>query len=186
VDALITGKTPDAAAFKRTSTTTTHALAPERWSASMKTIQSLVVSAALAAGMAAPALAAQSDPERIIYRVAGVVDVNSDLATSFHWTNFSGVPETLRIVVRHVAGGQVANAIVTVPHLHTAVMSTRDVLILADSVLATGPVGGGTAAIAATSINFTCTAMVIQTNVNNAVGIALHMTRFNPIPATQE
>ena len=150
----------------------------------MKAIQSIMVLAAL--GCAAPVSAATTDPEVIIYRVSGVIDINSDLATSFHCTNFSGVPETLRIVVRQAAGGVVANAAVTVPHLNTAVMSTRDVAVLDDSTLATGPLGGGTAAIAATSRNFTCTAMVIQTHVINAVGIALHMTRFNPIPDTQE
>src|SRR4051812_28039157 len=39
----------------------------------MKTIQSLLVSAALAIGMAAPASAGVNDPEVIIYRFPGVV-----------------------------------------------------------------------------------------------------------------
>ena len=40
----------------------------------MTKIQALVVSAALAIGMVAPASAAQSDPEVIIYRFPGVKD----------------------------------------------------------------------------------------------------------------
>ena len=76
----------------------------------MTQIQALVVSAALAIGMAAPASAAQSDPEIIIYRFPGVTDnggaPNTGVATSFHCTNFSGASETIRFATR-AAGGAV-------------------------------------------------------------------------------
>jgi hypothetical protein len=59
----------------------------------MKTIQSVLVSAALAIAMAAPAGAATTDPEVIIYRFPGVFDsggaAGTGSATVFHCTNFS-------------------------------------------------------------------------------------------------
>jgi ABC-type uncharacterized transport system substrate-binding protein len=48
------------------------------------------------------------------------------------------------------------------------------------------PINVGTAAIAATSVNVTCTAVQVQSNNIAPVSIPLHMTRFNPIPGTQE
>jgi hypothetical protein len=61
----------------------------------------LVVSAALAIGMAAPASAAITDPEVIIYRFPGVRDSNAaenvGVATVFHCTNFSSVAENIRL-----------------------------------------------------------------------------------------
>src|SRR5262249_12237048 len=120
-----------------------------------------------------------------IYRVSGVIDDNNVLATSFHCTNFSGVTENVRIVTRSLAGPLVTNTAGTVPHLGTAILSTHHVFIYPDTNMSTGTFAG-TAAIAATSTNVTCTAMQVQTNVTNAVGIALHMTRFNPIAGTEE
>ena len=57
-----------------------------------------------------------------------------------------------------------------------------------DAPLFTNPssVQQGTAAIAATSINVTCTAVTVLPQGAFPTGFALHMTRFNPIPATQE
>src|SRR5262249_56625625 len=115
------------------------------------------------------------------------VDDGNVLATSFHCTNFSGVDENVRVVVRSPVGTLRANVAAPISHLNTIIWSTHDVFIYGGEVLLpTGILGGGTAAIAATSVNVTCTAMEVQSNVTNAVGIALHMTRFNPIPATQE
>jgi hypothetical protein len=156
----------------------------------MKSLRYLIAAAALAFTMPAqvtvPAQAAVGGPEVIIYRVSGVVDDNNVLATSFHCTNFSGVTETVRVAVRALNGALVANVPVNVAHLSTTILSTHDVFIYGDISMATGAIVGGTAAIAATSVNVTCTAMQIQTNVTNPVGIALHMTRFNPISATEE
>ena len=137
--------------------------------------------------MSPPAQAGVNDPEIIIYRVSGVVDDGNVLATSFHCSNFSGVDENVRVVVRSPIGTLRANVAAVVSHLNTIVWSTRDVFIYgAEVLLPTGTLGSGTAAIAATSANVTCTAMEVQSNVTNAVGIALHMTRFSPAPGTQE
>jgi len=133
-----------------------------------------------------PAQAAIGDPEVILYRVSGVVDdAAGGTASAVHCTNFSGVPETLRIVVRALNGALVTNQAFTINHLQTVIVSTHDVTIYTDVNLATGSFQG-TAAIAATSINMTCTAMQVQSNITIPTGIALHMTRFSPIAGTQE
>jgi hypothetical protein len=150
----------------------------------MRSLRYLIAVAAL--GFTLPVQAGINDPEVIIYRVSGVVDDNNVLATSFHCTNFSGATENIRIVVRDVQTTIKANSAAPVSHLGTIIFSTHDVFIYGDVNLATGVTGAGTAAIAATSVNVTCTAMQVQTNVTNPVGIALHMTRFNPITGTQE
>jgi len=149
----------------------------------MKSLRCLMAVVALA--FALPAQAGVNDPEVIIYRVSGVIDDGNVLATSFHCTNFSGATETIRVVTRSLVGALVRNVAGTAPHLSTAVLSTHHVFIYPDTDMATGGFAG-TAAIAATSTNVTCTAMQVQTNVTNAVGVALHMTRFNLIAGTQE
>jgi len=152
----------------------------------MNSARCMLAVAALAFTM--PAQAAVGDPEVIIYRVSGMVDDGGGggFATSFHCTNFSGVPETLRIVLRPQGGTTiVTNQPFAINHLQTLILSTHHVTPYADTNLATGAFQG-TAAIAATSINMTCTAMQVQTNTTIPQGIALHMTRFNPIAGTQE
>ena len=152
----------------------------------MTSLRCLIAVAAVAFTL--PAQAAVGDPEVIIYRISGVIDNNIGFATIFWCTNFSGVPETLRVVVRGPTSTIAANNAVTVNHLNTAALATRDVnLFTGETNMNTGVIDpGGTAAIAATSVNITCTAMQVQTNVANAVGIALHVTRFSPIANTQE
>jgi hypothetical protein len=49
-----------------------------------------------------------------------------------------------------------------------------------------GVISGGTAAIAATSINVICTAMIVDASSLPFVGITLRGIRFNPIPGAQE
>ena len=70
----------------------------------MKKMRSLLVSAPLVIGMAAPASAATTDPEVIIYRFPGVFDdgggFSSGSQTVFICTNFSGATETIRFVTR--------------------------------------------------------------------------------------
>src|SRR3954468_20900993 len=121
----------------------------------MKKIHSLVVLAALAIGMAAPAFAAQSDPEIIIYRFPGVRDNGGGnsvgVATVFHCTNFSGVPETIRLVTRQFDGTLTANISIPVNHLATATQSTHNTTAYADTGMGTGAIFQGTTAIAATS-----------------------------------
>ena len=152
----------------------------------MKSLRSMIAVAALAFTM--PAQAAQGDPEIIIYRVSGVLDdgASNGTATSFHCTNFSGVTENVRFVVRGPGAVILFNNFFPIIHLHTLTVSTKEVVIYSDVSLGTGPVQQGTAAIAATSVNVTCTAMQVLPQGALPQGIALHMTRFSPIPGTQE
>ena len=154
----------------------------------MKSVRWMAAIAAVAFTM--PAQAGVNDPEVIIYRGSGVFDSddpgNTGTATSFHCTNFSGVPETIRIVVRHRDATVLANMAFIIFHLNTVTASTHITNIYSDFTLGTGAVFQGTAAIAATSVNITCTAMQIDAASLSPVGIALHMTRFNPVPGTQE
>jgi hypothetical protein len=153
----------------------------------MHALRSIIAVAALA--VYGPAYAAIGDPEVIIYRVSGVADSGgaTGVATTFHCTNFSGVTENVRIVVRATAGNILANLDQQVPHLWTVSASTKDTIIYTENIqLATGGIPQGTAAIAATSVNVTCTAMQVESNNTSPVGIKLHMTRFNPISGTQE
>jgi len=79
----------------------------------MTKIQALVVSAALAIGMAAPAVAGVNDPEIIIYRFPGVLDNGGNpgtgIATVVICTNFSGATENIRFVTRSDEGPLLAN-----------------------------------------------------------------------------
>jgi hypothetical protein len=151
----------------------------------MKSLRRMIAVAAV--GFIMPAQAGIADPEVIIYRVSGVVDDagGNARATSIHCTNFSGVDENIRFVVRGPNAALLANGVFTVPHLNTVTVSTKDTPQYLDFALNTGPVQQGTAAIAATSINVTCTAMQVQP-ASIPEGIALHMTRFSPIANTQE
>src|SRR3954467_6693930 len=133
----------------------------------MKKIQSLLVSAALAIGMAAPVLAAQTDPEVILYRFPGVRDdgsaANAGIATLFHCTNFSGALETIRFVTRRPDGSLRQNSETSIPHLGTVTAGTHATSVyFEDLVLATGQVAQGTTAIAATSTSIICTAMTVD------------------------
>jgi hypothetical protein len=70
----------------------------------MKAIYWIIAAAALALVQPTPASAAAGGPEVIIYRFPGVRDDGGPssigVATVFHCTNFSGVPETIRFVTR--------------------------------------------------------------------------------------
>ena len=157
----------------------------------MTKIPALVVSAALAIGMAAPASAGVNDPEVIIYRFPGVRDNgganNTGIATSFHCTNFSGVPENIRFATRQFEGSLISNEVFFVLHLQTATVSTHETFAFgSEASLATGSVAQGTTAIAATSINIICTAMIVDAANVVPTGIALRGIRFNPVPGSQE
>jgi hypothetical protein len=146
--------------------------------------------AAAAFACAEPVQAGVNDPEKIIYRGSGVVDSGggdfNGNATAFHCTNFSGVNENIRFVVRTAAGLLVSNNALLVPHLNTGTVVTKNTGLFTGTNANTGAVQQGTVAIAATSIHVTCTAMLVQANITTPEGIRLHMTRFNPIPATEE
>ena len=128
----------------------------------MKTIHSMIVVAVLAFTL--PAQAAVGDPEQILYRITGVD--STGLATAFNCTPFSGVTETVRVVVRDQNGNVLKNAANQINHLSTRSFSSD-------------PGGSvGTAAIAATSNQVVCAAFVGSS--------VLHMLRFNPIAGTTE
>src|SRR5262245_39753531 len=160
--------------------------------ATMNKMQFVLVSAALAFGIAGPASAGVNDPEVIIYRFPGVASqgtTGTGGATAFHCTNFSGVTENVRIVVRLSDGSLSSNTLVAVSHLHTVVMPTRPVSAyfpVTQLGFPPVPIFGGTAAIAATSINIICTAMVIDGAATVPDGVALRGVRFNPVPGSQE
>jgi len=157
----------------------------------MKTIHWTIAVAALAFVQAGPAAAAQSDPEVIIYRFAGVTDNgapdSTGVATSFHCSNFSGVDENIRFVTRDFGGFLRSNIAIAIGHLNTVTVGTHRTAAYAETAtLASGGVSQGTTAIAATSINIICTAETIDASTAVPIGVARRGIRFNPVPGSQE
>ena len=159
----------------------------------MKAIHWIIAAAAFAFVQAAPASAGVNDPEIFIYRGAGINDTGgaafSGNATAFLCTNFSGATENIRVVVRNRDTSLVANQAISIGHLQTVAVLTKETALFLSAfrtILNTGTVPHGTVAIAATSINVTCTAMLVDAHASTPNGIKLHMTRFNPIPGSQE
>jgi hypothetical protein len=158
----------------------------------MKSIRSMIAALALAFALPAAVDAAQTDPEVIIYRFPGVADdgdSNSGIATVFNCTNFSGTTETVRFATRSTSGTLIGNVTVSIQHLATKTASTHNTLAFTfddTPVLQIAMLGQGTTAIAATSINIICTAMIVDAANAKPVGGALRGIRFNPIPGTQE
>src|SRR5262249_4927570 len=116
----------------------------------MTKIQALVLSVGLAIGMAAPASAATTDPEVIIYRFPGVFDDGSatgaGFATMFNCTIFSGVPENVRFVTRNFDSSITGNTFVTIPHLNSRRTFTHAAAFIGGEDLLSGrPRGGPTA-----------------------------------------
>src|SRR5262249_50019462 len=83
-------------------------------------------------------------------------------------------------------GKLVSNNVFDVNHLTTWNAATHFVLAYANASLATGKVQGGTTAIAATSINIICTAVITDAGGQLQQGVALRAIRFNPVPGSQE
>jgi hypothetical protein len=134
-----------------------------------------------------PAHAAISDPPIVIYRASGVLDTDTGYATAVFCTNFSGVTEKLTVVVRGPTSTVAASVSVNVPQFNTVILTTRDTQLLTETTnMATGVVHAGTVGIAATSVNFTCTVVLIQHFTTGPIIAPLHWTRFNPIPNTEE
>src|SRR5262249_24480511 len=115
--------------------------------------------------------------------------------TVFLCTNFSGVTETIRFATRRADGSLATNLTINIAHLATVSVGTGafpdgsippHVSTYSLSLnLATGAVLG-TAAIAATSTNIICTAMVLDAANSKPDGVALRGIRFNPVPGSQE
>jgi len=158
----------------------------------MKKTQALVVSAALAIAMTAPASAGVNDPEIIIYRFAGVKDDgganNLGVATVFQCTNFSGEGEHVRFVSRGVSGFLISNQFESIGHLGsvTSVTHVNAAYGATSSLIMNTSAMQGTVAIAATSINVICTAMTVDAANPKPDGVALRGIRFNPAPGSQE
>jgi hypothetical protein len=151
----------------------------------MTVSRSMLALAAFSLLLPVQAQAASGDPEIVIYRFPGVLDNGgaavTGVATVFHCTNFSGVTETLRFVVRNFNTTIVANLTQSIAHLATATAATHDTAPYAeDLLLATGGVAQGTATIAATSVNVICTAMTIDAANSKPDGVALRGIRFSP------
>ena len=134
---------------------------------------------------------ATTDPLKTIYRVSGIRDngglANAGVATSFHCTNFSSVPEKIRFFIRNFSAVQVADISRDVPAFRTHTASTHGTAAFnEDTFLAPGIlIEQGSAVIQSTSLNVHCSAMIVD-GAAAAVGIALHMVRLNPAPGTQE
>src|SRR4051812_44878686 len=157
----------------------------------MKAIHSMIAALALAFVIPAPADAAATDPEVIIYRFPGVRDdgggPNVGVATVFHCTNFSGVTENIRLATRDIDSTLKANVLGSLNHLVTLTFSTHFVAAYGnESSMGTGAVTQGTTAIAATSINIICTAETIDASTTVPVGVARRGIRFSPVPGSQE
>ena len=155
----------------------------------MKAIHWIIAAAAFATVQ--PAQAGVNDPEVIIYRASGVLDSGAGdfngTGTAIHCTNFSGFNEQVRFVIRDDIGTIVANQPLPISHLFTRTVLTKATRLYSGTViLNTGRIKQGTLAIAATSINLTCTAMQIEAAADTPQTAVLHMTRFNPIPNTHE
>src|SRR3954463_8790518 len=94
----------------------------------MKTISAIGCVAAIVVGMAAPASAATTDPEVIIYRFPGVRDNGGGgrhIVKAFFCTNFSGASETIRFVTRTDLGTLLTNQTTIIPHLQTTTAVTH-------------------------------------------------------------
>jgi hypothetical protein len=158
----------------------------------MNAIHWIIAAAALSFVQPAPASAAITDPEVIIYRFPGVRDNggadNTGVATSFHCTNFSGGTENIRFVTRDLDGTLKSNHLVQFVHLATITVSTHATNAYNESggSMSTGTVAQGTTAIAATSINITCTAETIDASNAFPMGVARRGIRFRPVPGSQE
>jgi hypothetical protein len=148
----------------------------------MKLVRSMITVVAMLVVL--PVQAATTDPEIILYRFAGVRD-NGTMGTAFICTNFSGVTETIRVVVRTFDGTIKANSALQVTHLRTQAMTTRGIALYGAFDLVTGDVQG-TAAIAATSPHIQCNAIVLESAPAAPNAFTLRGVRFNPIPATEE
>ena len=159
----------------------------------MKGTRSFFAIIAIALGMAAPAWAGLNDPEVIIYRFPGLKDDggadNVGVATVFNCTNFSGAFENIRFVGRNEVGGLLNNTLVQFfAHLASLAVTSHVVAAYSGFVpkLNTQAVSSGTVAIAATSTNIICTAMIIDAANPKPVGVALRGIRFSPVPGSEE
>ncbi|HET6378524.1 MAG TPA: hypothetical protein VFG05_09505 [Methylocella sp.] len=131
-------------------------------------------------------------PQQIIYRVSGVRDDGQKpelgVATSFHCTNWSNLPEKLAIAVYNFNGGLARARSFIVNSHHTFTVSTHRTKIFSeDAVLSPGvDIDQGYAQIHSTTTNIYCSAMIVDAASSAPAGIALHLVRFNPYPGSTQ
>ena len=157
----------------------------------MKAIHWTIAATAFAFVQPTLASAATTDPEVIIYRFNGVRGLLGSAApgTVFHCTNFSGANEMIRFVSRTQSGEIAGNHVLPISHLQTVTIVYGNIITYSVDLHLTLPSAltfQGSIAIAATSANMFCTAMVMETAEFAPVGIALRGIRFNPVPGSQE
>ena len=162
----------------------------------MKAIYWIIATAALVCSESAQAQVVPIvRPETIIYRFPGVLDdgvsillFEASRATLFHCTNFSGQDEYIRFVTRSSDTSIVSNVVVPIPHLATKTIGTSKAgpYEVHANLLTGFQTVQGTTALAATTTNIICTAMVIDKTTNKPDGIALRGIRFSPVPGSQE
>jgi hypothetical protein len=135
---------------------------------------------------------ATTDPLKVIYRVAGVMDSgsggNTGIATSFMCTNISPVPENVRFRVYEKSGALAGNFTATLASKETYTASTHlTILVFENHVLSAGVlINQGSAIIWATSAKVICSAMIVDAGAATPTGVALHMVRYTPIANTLE
>ncbi|HET6376533.1 MAG TPA: hypothetical protein VFF88_10840 [Methylocella sp.] len=131
-------------------------------------------------------------PLQIIYRVSGVRDDGQGpelgVATSFHCTNWSNLPEKLAIAVYNFNGALVRAANFIVNSHHTFTISTHKTNIFSeDAILRPGvDIDQGYAQILSTTTNIYCSAMIVDAASASPAGIELHLLRFNPYPGSTQ
>jgi len=157
----------------------------------MKAIYWTIAAAVLAFVQAAPANAGVNDPEVVIYRFPGTADnggaSGTGFATVFHCTNFSGVTEVIRFVMRDGLTTTIkGNFDTPIDHLVTKTIATKNPSAYTAVISLNTGAFKGTTAIAATSPNIICTAMTINAGLAEPVGVSLRGIRFNPAPGSQE
>jgi hypothetical protein len=135
----------------------------------------------------APRLA--GDPQVLLYRYTGIrnlVVTNGGVATAFHCTNFSGLPEELRIQVRGSDGTVVKDVTDSLNHNQTFTFATGLAnAFYVDSNLALADLAGGSARMWATTTQIICVAQVVGAFQSTPFGQELPGIRFNAIPGTQ-
>jgi hypothetical protein len=154
-----------------------------------------ILSVAIAAASllpAVPAIAAATDPLKVIYRLSGVRDnggaANTGLATVFFCTNFGDVEERVRISLRAEADGAPTNNTFNFGPGQTRTLATHFTTVYSEEAqLDPGTFyEQGAATISATTVNVHCSVVQADGAAAGPRGVALHLVRFNPANNSQE
>jgi hypothetical protein len=158
-------------------------------------LKAVLLGCVAAAPIAMPvgAHAAVTDPLQIIYVFPGARDNGganaTGVATSVHCSNVGPTTEKLQYVALDYNGVPVVNANLNIPSGQTRTGSTKFTNLYSEDIVFNTPVPvvlqQGVFVILATSVNFHCTAMIVDAAAAGPVGINLQALRFNPIPGTQ-